>query len=495
MIAGMSGGWRHGAAALADRGELVGVCSQERVTRSRAAGALDSGVPDEAIELLLQRLGRTQQDISRRVVAAVERTDGDATEHIDHDFAHACTGYLTSGFDSAAIAVCDQDTPGMRVFHGSGAAVVPVDWPGFGTGFAEAYSRFARAFGFGSARGDQQFEALARLAPGHKESAADGLLSLVDSALEFDPSFDSKLEDRLRGSERGSLAQARMASALQERLGELLVACLQQVATRLGSSSLCVGGSLFYHSSINTIVQQSGVFDRLSVPVDPGNSGLAVGAASYGVGAGPRSASPFLGPSYSSEEIKQTLDNCKLQYDWQSEDQLLATTVKALQQGYLIGWFEGPMEWGQRSLGARCILANPLAPYVLDNLNQFLKRRESWRGYALSGLEETTAEHFDGPASAPFMQYDYRPRDGARLRVLPVEGAALRVHTVAANDGRQRFRGLLEAFGRATGLPFLVNTSFNGFHEPLVCSPRDAVRVFYGTGLDVLICDQFVIRK
>ncbi len=497
MIAGITAGRRHGAAAFADQGRLVGVLSQERVTRSRAAGTNDTGMPDEAIDLMLERLGRTRRDISRRVRATIDwdRTAAPVDEHIEHDFAHACTSYLTSKFESAAIVVCDHDVPGMRVFKGSGSTVVPVDWPAAAAGFAEAYSRFARAFGFTTARGDQQFEALARLGPGRRISKVDGLLSLVDSNLQISPSFESTLEDLLRGSERGSPVQAEIASALQERLGELLVECLRDIGSRLRTSDLCLGGSLFHHSSINTIVKKSGVFTGVSIPVDPGNSGLAVGAACHGAGMGPLGASPFLGPAYTSEEIKQTLDNCKLQYDWQTEDHLIGEAVTALQRGYLVGWFDGPMEWGQRALGARCILANPMAPYVLDNLNRFLKRREPWRGYALSGLEESVADHFEGPDSAPLMQYDYRARDAARLRVLPVEGAALRVHTVAADGGRPRFRRLLAAFGDATGLPFLVNTSFNGFHEPIVCSPRDAVRVFYGTGLDVLICDQFVLRK
>ena len=153
------------------------------------------------------------------------------------------------------------------------------------------------------------------------------------------------------------------------------------------------------------------------------------------------------------------------------------------------------MEWGPRALGARSILASPFAPYVLENLNRFLKHRDPWRGYALSGLKEAAAAHFDGPAEAPFMECDFRPRDTATFRhVLPSETAAVRLHTVDA-EALPRFTRLLEAFGAATGLPFLVNTSFNGFHEPAVCSPRDAVRVFYGSGLDMLVMNGFALRK
>jgi carbamoyltransferase len=153
------------------------------------------------------------------------------------------------------------------------------------------------------------------------------------------------------------------------------------------------------------------------------------------------------------------------------------------------------MEWGPRALGARAILANPFSPYVLENLNRFLKRREAWRGYALSATAACVPEHFTGPSEAPFMECDYHPKDAARFRhVMPAEASHLRVQTVTA-DCPPRFRALLDAFGSATGIPCLLNTSFNGFHEPIVCTPRDAVRVFFGSGLDVLMLDRFVLTK
>jgi len=153
------------------------------------------------------------------------------------------------------------------------------------------------------------------------------------------------------------------------------------------------------------------------------------------------------------------------------------------------------MEWGPRALGARSILANPFSPYVLENLNRFLKQREPWRGYALSGLDASVREHFDGPPASPYMECDFTPRDRSRFRhVLPGPRADVRVHTVGDAEP-PRFRRLLQAFGEATGVPILVNTSFNGFSEPIVCSPRDAVRVFYGSGVDTLVLGEFVVTK
>ncbi len=497
-IAGIGGGARHGAAALADAGRLVGVCAQERVTRVRAAGVNASGMPDEALEVLLQRLGRTREAIDRYVVAREGGQGGGAVgDHIGHHFAHACTAYFTSSFSSATVVVCDHDSPEVTVWVGEGETLRQLEWAWDGPGFATVLSRFGVALGLAPAAADQGFEALARLRPDGRDSALDALVRRGDGGLHVDPSLEQFLAARVgRHDGGGESGRAVLAASLQARVGDLLVDFLREVHARAGIPRLCVGGTLFHRSSMNTRVKLAGVFEQVHVPVDPGDSGLAVGAALHGMGKAPASVSPFLGPEYASEETKQVLDNCKLQYSWESEEGAAIAAVKALQEGRLVGWFDGPMEWGQRSLGARCILANPRAPYVLENLNRFLKRRESWQGYALSGVAEAVPEHFSGPASAPFMECDFRPRDPERFReALPSSGAAVRVHTVPADAGRPRFRRLLEAFGEATGLPFLINTSFNVFHEPIVCSPRDAVRVFYGSGLDMLVMNQFLLRK
>ena len=239
----------------------------------------------------------------------------------------------------------------------------------------------------------------------------------------------------------------------------------------------------------------AGIFDRVFVPVNPGNAGLAIGTALLVNNAAPRALTPFLGPLFDSEEIKATLDNCKLIYEWVGEHKAATRTVDALSRGCLVGWYSGAMESGPRALGARCILASPFSPYVLENLNRFLKQRKPWRGYALSGLHEDIRAHFDGPTESPFMECDFRPRDRDLFRhVVPQPTAAIRVQTVGA-DAHPAFRELLRLFGQASGKSVLVNTSFNGFSEPIVCSPRDAIRVFYGTGLDMLVMNDFVITK
>jgi carbamoyltransferase len=143
------------------------------------------------------------------------------------------------------------------------------------------------------------------------------------------------------------------------------------------------------------------------------------------------------------------------------------------------------------------VLADPFATHVLENLNGFLKRRPAFRAYGVSIPAARLSELVEvraGVEASPFMQFEYRPKDLDRFRtILPPGVETLRVHTVDATEPRTL--RLLETWGARSGVPVLVNTSFNGFHEPLVCSPRDAIRVFYGTGLDVLTLENFVLRK
>jgi carbamoyltransferase len=282
---------------------------------------------------------------------------------------------------------------------------------------------------------------------------------------------------------------------VQARFGDLLIDVLHRVRRETGQLRLCLGGSLIYSSFLSSVAKRAGIFDEVFVPVNPGNAGLSVGTALLASGAAPRTVSPLLGPAFSAHEVKAALDNCKLRYEWLSEGEILERTVAALLRGHLIGWFEGGMEWGPRALGARSILASPFSEYVLENLNRFLKHRPSWRTYALSGLEEDVTRLFDGPDASPYMECDYRALHPELFRhVLPNPRAALRVQTVGAT-APTRFRALLEAFKEATGTGVVVNTSFNGFSEPIVCTPRDAVRVYYGTGLDMLVIDRFVLTK
>lgn len=498
LTAGIGGQSRYGSVTLVDEHRLLGICGQERITRVRAAGCNATGLPDEALDELLTRQHRTRRDITR-VIQAGDAVDGDAgsaSQVIDRHHAHAATAYLTSTLGRAAIVVCDHSAPRTSVWVGSGTDLRRLDFTWDTLGFTDVYAEFAAILGFTGTAAGLRMEALARLVPVSRLRRVDALIEFVGTGLRLRPDWRSALAAlRDEHASEGSLGLAGLAAAVQGRLSELFLKFLGVVHAMTGEACLCVGGSLFYQSALNTAIRLHGPFADVFVPVDPGEPGLSVGAAMLAAGLAPRDVPPFLGPTYQDDEIKATLDNCKVQYAWESDEAIVDAAAGALGRGELVGWFDGAMEWGPRALGARCILGNPSSPYVLENLNHFLKQREPWRGYALSGLQESVAELFEGPARAPYMECEFTPRDRSQFRhALPAPAAGVRVHTVDEQTPR-RFRWLLQSLGHATGLPYVVNTSFNGFHEPIACSPRDAVRVFYGSNLDILVCGPFVLRK
>lgn len=494
LVVGLGGRASHACVSVSTGDRIVGICEQERVTRVRAAGDGPSGVPEEALDDLLARTGHRRGDVTTYVTAEdAHPIAGARNVRLNHHFAHACAAFLPSPTPAATILVCDHEPPYVSVWDGEGSAVTRVEWPWRGTGFPEIYSQCADTLGFTAQGKEQRLEALARLEPDWRDDRATALLSLDSDRLRVVPDWRSRVEE-WRGRELPHTA-SKIAAALQARIGDLLIELVRRVRqANPGRSALCVGGSLFTNSYFNSRVKMCGEFSDVFVPINPDNAGLCVGGALWATGRR-QAVSPFLGPSFDSEEVKATLDNCKLSYQWASPADSLSAAVEALKKGRLVAWFDGAMEWGPRALGARSILANPFEPYVLENLNRFLKQRELWRGYALSGLDAAVRNEFDGPAASPFMECDYAPKDRTRFRhILPGPNASVRVHSVADSTS-SRFASLLRAFGDATGLPILVNTSFNGFREPIVRSPRDAIRVFFGSGVDVLVFGEFILTK
>jgi carbamoyltransferase len=288
------------------------------------------------------------------------------------------------------------------------------------------------------------------------------------------------------------------ASAVQRRIAELLLELAAEVRVITGCDRICLGGGLFHNTFFTTAIRTAGLFAEVFVPINPGNAGLALGAALLVAcedGAAPTSGgvSPFLGPEYDETAIKDTLDGCKLSYAFVREGEALDQAVDALARGALVGWFEGRMEWGPRALGHRCILASPHSPYVLDNLNGYLRKRERWRAFGISVTSDAVPELVRAATPSPFMQFEFEPCDDRLRHAMPAGATSIRVQTVGRALGS--FWELHRRVGQATGTPALVNTSLNGFHEPIACTPGDAVRVFYGTGLDMLVMGRFILRK
>jgi carbamoyltransferase len=311
--------------------------------------------------------------------------------------------------------------------------------------------------------------------------------------------------DRIFGParERGSEFTSKhmdIAASLQAVLEETVLKMAAWLHEQTGAENLCMAGGVALNCVMNARVRDRGPFKRVWVQPAAGDAGTSLGAALWidSQQRGPSKHSwqmdhAFLGPAYGDDEIEAFLRQAKLRYRRAAD--LSAEVADLLMQDKVIGWFQGRMEFGPRALGARSILASPLDAGMQQRLNQ-IKDREDFRPVAPVVLEEEAANWFVDGAVSPFMVfvYDVRPDKADRIpAVRHVDGTA-RIQTI--NRGQNpAYYDLVKAFAQRSGVPVLINTSFNTRGEPVVCSPRDAVESFCSTPLDVLAIGPFIVEK
>lgn len=294
-----------------------------------------------------------------------------------------------------------------------------------------------------------------------------------------------------------------VASSLQYVLEETALHMTQWLHEKTGAANLCMAGGVALNCVMNARIARDGPFESVWVQPAAGDAGTSLGAALYvdhQRRGGKREWTmehAYLGPAYPDEEIERFLYSSRL--DFRRLDDVAGETAALLAQEKIIGWFQGRMEFGPRALGARSILASPLDSAMQARLNG-LKDREDFRPVAPVVLEERAAQWFDGRGAdaicAPFMLfvYDVLPHRAKQIpAVRHIDGTA-RVQTVR-RDQNARYYDLLMAFERLTGVPVLVNTSFNTRGEPVVCTPRDAVECFWTSPLDALVIGSYLVEK
>ncbi|HVX11000.1 MAG TPA: carbamoyltransferase C-terminal domain-containing protein [Pirellulales bacterium] len=292
-----------------------------------------------------------------------------------------------------------------------------------------------------------------------------------------------------------------IAHSLQVVLEDTVVDLARWLHGVSKADCLCLAGGVALNCVMNARVRDRGPFTK-GVWVQPaaGDAGTALGAALW-VDSRERGASQrvyqmkhaFLGPSFSEVEIEHFLRWSKLPYRRLTD--VAAETADILAQDKVIGWFQERMEFGPRALGGRSILASPCSPSMQAKLNE-IKDREDFRPVAPVVLEEEAANWFEGCQLAPFMLFifDVRPEKADLIpAVRHVDGTA-RVQTINPEQNRAYYN-LLRAFFQRTGVPVLVNTSFNTRGEPIVCSPRDAIESFWTSPLDALVIGPFLLEK
>ena len=515
IILGLGGLQGGGACAVLKDGTIVAAIEESKLNRTPRAG-----VPEAAVAECLRLTGVSRDAVD--CVAVVRPVDPGLhfslrelfpraeVAVVEHHLAHAASAFFASPFEHATVLTLDHTGDfgcGARWNAQGNHLQLEKEWQ-YPDSLAWLYSAVTELLGYRAGADEHKVQWLSTSGSDrfrelfHEIAAPSGRLdaSFFDGHPSANGGFSAKFFERL-GLEDGAAIPAAMDPAIAHGLQRAVEDTVLAMAGE--GENLCVAGGLFYNALLVEFLERSGRWKNVFVQPAAGNSGTALGGAFHmwyqrqgnrrqgGV------TSLLLGPSYGREEIKKVLENCKLRFQYQqSIDDVLAKAVSMLGERKIVAWMQGRMEFGPRALGNRSILASPLDPYSTENLNVFIKHREPFRKFAASVPAELAAEYFDAGPNARNLATVGRvkPEHRKTFASAILGDDIVRVHAVTEADNPLYHRLLHEA-GKATGLPVLYNTSFNLFGDPMVSTPRDAVRSFYSSGIDALFVGSFVVEK
>ena len=296
------------------------------------------------------------------------------------------------------------------------------------------------------------------------------------------------------------------AASLQARLEEVLFEMLRALYAQTKEEAVCLAGGVAFNCVANGKIFNETPFKKIFVQPAAGDAGLAVGAAYFvhhQILGQPRSfvmENAYWGPGYSAEQIRAAvaasrLQGAGLEISELHEEVIAKEAAKEIAAGKILGWFQGRAEWGPRALGNRSIVADPRRADMKDILNARIKHREMFRPFAPSILAEATGEYFEKSYPSPFMTQAYSVRPEKRETIpapTHVDGTG-RLQTVT-KEANPRYWRLIREFANLTGVPVVLNTSFND-NEPIVCRPEEAIECFLRTKMDVLVLGDILVRK
>ncbi len=294
-----------------------------------------------------------------------------------------------------------------------------------------------------------------------------------------------------------------IAHSGQKVVEDIMVKMASHVHRETGLDKICIAGGVGLNCVANWRIFKESGFKEIFIQPAAGDSGGALGAAYYvynTVLKKPRSFTmqhALWGPSFTDEQIKAALDEVDAKYDMaEDEADLLSKTAQMLVDGQVVGWFQGRLEFGPRALGSRSLLADPRSTKMKDVINAKVKFREAFRPFAPAILREKAHEYFEMPEGmdAPYMLLVPKVREEKRSVIPAVthEDGTGRVQTVTEEHNPLYYR-LIKKFGEMTGVPVLINTSFNVRGEPIVCTPLDAYNTFLNTGIDVIVIGNYIV--
>jgi len=437
-----------------------------------------------------------------------------------HHLAHAASAYYCSGFDESAILVFDGhgEENATTIFRGEGRRIERLREINIPHSLGWFYSAFTEFLGWNPNEGEVKLMGLAPFgAPDPEvEKLVGDVLQITGDGYRVDADylfygprsygkfFSDQVVERL-GPPRGrgeplTDRHRSIARAVQDRLEEVGVHLASMALRVAGSRRLCLAGGVALNCKMNGEMHRRGLADEIFVQPLAYDGGVSLGAAqalAAEKGDDPRFEMDhlFWGPAYGNDEIESVLRASRARY--RRSSRVAEEAARMIADGKIVGWFQGRMEGGPRALGGRSILADPRNPEMKDLVNDRVKFREAWRPFALSILEEHFAEYVKKPARSPFMIMAFDVADARRSDIASAMHSA--DHTTRPQTVSRRtsplYWELIECFRGITGVPGVLNTSFNVKDEPIVCTPRDALRCFYGTGMDVLVIGDCILEK
>lgn len=440
-------------------------------------------------------------------------------QFVKHHLSHAASSFFASPFENAAILTVD----GVGEYAcatwgwGEGSRIHIEQEMHYPHSLGLLYSIFTAYLGFRVFSGEGKVMALAEYGnPVYLDKFHEIVELKEDGSFRVDTGYFSfnrgeKMHnarfERLFGPPRAENAELDqrhkdIAASLQRFTEEVLLRMANHVHKKTGAENLCLAGGVFLNVTANSRIHRETPFEKIFIQPSVGDAGAALGAALYlqhAVHKMPRDwtmKSAALGPCYSERNIEVMLRNRRARYRVLPREEIVKETSARLASNKVGGWFQGRMEFGPRALGNRSILANPADPSVKDRLNVIVKKRETFRPFAASVLLDHAGDYFDMPApESPFMLLVAGVKPGKKEKipaVVHVNGTT-RLHTVTKEvDGI--YHDLIEAFHRITGVPMLLNTSFNE-DEPIVCTPEDAYSCFEASSMDFLVLENFLVER
>jgi carbamoyltransferase len=431
---------------------------------------------------------------------------------VDHHVAHAISAYAYSGFDDAAVLVLDgrgawEATSLWRGIGGKLEHLWTIPWP---NSLGLFYAQFTQYLGFHPYSDEWKVMGLAPYGePGTNlrefivpddnpyRVAAKTLIG-HDSA----PcaAIEARLGPKRQPESEIDARHKNLAFAVQDACEQAMMTLAQAAVKETGCRNLCLAGGVALNSKGNGKILASGIVDRIFVQPAAGDDGVCLGAAlapyldAGGTLPVKKMRHAYLGPESSDAEIEKAIQTYKLRAT-RMEDPA-DTAAELLASGKILGWFQGRMEFGPRALGSRSILADPRDPEMNVKVNNAVKFREWWRPFAPSLLAEVADQYLESSTDSPFMilTAQVKPEKRAVIPAVTHADGSARPQTVERDTSPLYWR-LIDAFGRRTGVPVVMNTSFNLRGEPIVCTPTDAVRTFFSSGMDALVIGSFLVEK